>query len=348
MIRRLIIQNFRCHSLFELNNLTNVVILEGENGAGKTSVLESISLLGLGKGLRSSPIHDILKFETPYLKSFFALENGTELSYEYDASHKRRKNYIDGKFIKSQQSYLSELRVLWLTPDMDRILAANRVERRKWFDRLVYNAMPEHAYDVLQYEQLLSKRMKMLKQNSIDMLWLDKIEMMLATIAFEIVKRRAAFLARIEKFLDPNLTKWPEIVITFVGKPEEIAADHEFVNLYAKILSNYREKDKLSQRSNFGSHKLDIRIKRDNIDATYLSTGQLKSALIQVMLAHYNMLSSQGVSPILLLDDIFSHFDASIRLSLLELIESNKNNQFWITTTGLEQNFGPNSSRIIL
>jgi DNA replication and repair protein RecF len=340
LIKSILLQNFRSHALFNYRDLPNLVFILGENGVGKTSILEAISFLSPGKGIRSATLDQCLKFNNTQLAVRIDMQDYS-LSYELNMHSARRRNFIDEKPIKNVAQNLSFLNVIWISPKLDNVLASAKSEKRKWFDRLVYQIYSVHAANIIEYEKLLTQRIKILKTHNPDEAWLDRIELYIAKFAYRVMRARADTMEMINNNLSesPSFLHWPCLYITIDWKSfneERELSEEGFVRQYIAALKNARNLDKITGRSNFGCHKVDFIINdiSRNTNSNFFSTGQLKSALLQITLSHLgNCVNKNEAYPILLLDDLFSHFDNSIIVMILDYLSQLERVQTFITTT---------------
>jgi DNA replication and repair protein RecF len=328
--------------LFEGNQ--DIIFLEGPNGAGKTSVLEAISFLAPGKGLRNVSFDDAIKSSTNSWTIFASVENANNFAFaEADSiseigmscgeSH-RRIIKVDNKNVRSSASLLEIVKIIWLTPSQDGLLAESKSLRRKFLDRLVYNFNPYHAEDVARYEYALRSRLKLLKDGNADSIWLTQLERVLAETAIKISAARLDAIERLNTHMNmnDNILICPEISLCCA------IANNLNSNSYNQVLAEFersRSLDAKVGKSLFGVHRADFIIKNSikGISANKASTGELKVMLLSLILAQVESLNkASDIRPIILLDDIFSHLDEKRSLALIERLEA-INAQVWITGT---------------
>ncbi|CAF1123003.1 unnamed protein product [Didymodactylos carnosus] len=319
----------------------NSVILIGGNGSGKTNILESISLFSPGKGLRSAKLENICKQLADHCEVYTLLQSKmgpANIVTSFKRESSRRVTEFNGS--KIQNNELSKFTsMLWLTPQMDGIFAASTTDRRKFFDRIVYNFIPTHAYAVSKYEYYMDIRSKTLSQEQIDDNWLSVIEGKMAELSVEITINRLKTLQDIQKTIDDFDNNFPKATLSLNGIIEEkILNDNKIELDYIK--QNFlvlRNRDKISNRTNFGVHKSDFLVshREKNTLAKLCSTGEQKAMLIALILAQVNYCIKADIAmPILLLDEVFVHLDEARRGYLIELFLELKL-QLWVTATDL-------------
>lgn len=340
-LHKLKLSNYRNFQDLEVSVDNNSIILIGANGSGKTNILEAISLFFPGKGLRSAKLENICKqaAEQCEVYTLFHSKLGPAeivTSFRRDAS--RRVTEFNGSKIKNNE--LSKFTsMLWLTPQMDGIFVSSATERRKFFDRIVYNFIPTHAYAVSKYEYYMDMRSKSLSQEPIDENWLSIVEGKMSELSVEITLNRIKILQDIQKAIDDLDNNFPKVTLSLNGIIEEKILSNNKLELdYIKqhlLISRYC--DKISNRTNFGVHKSDFLVshKEKNILAKLCSTGEQKAMLIALMLAQVNYcIKAIMPLPILLLDEVFVHLDEVRRGYLIELFLGLKL-QLWVTATDL-------------
>lgn len=337
-ISKLKLYNFRNHISFEEDICNNPVILCGENGVGKTNILESISMLSPGKGLRNADIAE-LNHQGEYLwqiNACVSAEKPTEIDI-YNNNGKKQIQ-IDGKATKTQGELAEYLGVIWVTPLMDQLFIGPASERRRFLDRLVYHFDPAHAKRVLAYEKYMRERLKLLKENIRDDIWLFVLEKNMAENGVAIATSRMEIVGIIRKFLDSQVSSFPKAIISVDGYLENILArknalqaEEEFIDKLGKS----RNFDRESGRTNFGAHKSDMKLVHDgkNQPAALCSTGEQKALLFSVIIAEARARKEwKEDPPIILLDEVVAHLDEYKRAALFDEIKALKI-QAWMSGT---------------
>lgn len=347
MLHSLALTNFRNHKELVFNELTPLIVLLGDNGVGKTNILEAISLLAPGRGIRQARFEDIIyNNSTDAGWSVYAnLNDNLSLATGYGQGvglrgKSQRILKVSGKTIKTQAEIISQLRVIWFSPQLEDLCLAGATVRRKYFDRLTYNFFSTHVEHVLIYEKLLQNRQKILLENRHDEIWLQQIENKLADTMIKIASSRRQALAIINGELDKLTNDFLKPTLELKGTIEEKIANNisngEINYMIIDKLKNNRMLDFLSKRTNFGVHKSDFILynPQKNRNAAQCSTGEQKSMLLSLILAQASALSNDKASSgkvVLLLDEAFSHLDQQRQQQLLDILKQ-LNVQTWVTT----------------
>ncbi len=327
LLQKLNLTHFRCYDALRLDlGGAGVVVLTGANGAGKTNILEAVSLLVPGKGLRGADLLD-MKNRKAAPEDLWAVaaevqtaagENirvGTGL----DRDFKRRLVRIQGRDAKSQNELASLISCVWLTPQMDRLFLEGASGRRKFFDRLAFAAEPDHAARLNRYDRNLRERLKVLQSDQgADPLWLDNLENQLAADAVSIAATRRQLidnLARYTAKLYAGKTLFPIPELAIAGWTENEMAARPAVQVEEELKVRFRDArraDMIAGKSREGVHRSDFETVHAgrNMPAAQCSTGEQKGLLVSIVLAHALMMQGeQGHIPILLLDEVAAHLD---------------------------------------
>ncbi|MDR0297025.1 MAG: DNA replication/repair protein RecF [Rickettsia sp.] len=340
-LQKLKLLNYRNFQDLEINTGNNPIILIGENGSGKTNILESISLFSPGKGLRSAKLDDICQRGVDHCSAYTLLHSKLgpiEISTNLKRQSNRRFTEFNG--VKIQNNELSKFSaMIWLTPQMDGIFSSGISDRRKFFDRIVYNFNPSHAGIVTKYEYYMYERSKILLQDQVDTNWLRIIEEKMAELSVEIAINRLKILEHIQKTIDDLDNEFPKAILSINGVIEDkISKNYDIdIDFIKKGLVDHRIRDKMSNRTNFGVHKSDFVVihKEKNALVKHCSTGEQKAMLIAIILAQVNYAIKENIAmPILLLDEVFVHLDSKRRQYLINLFLE-LGLQLWVTATDL-------------
>lgn len=336
-LQRIQLESYRNFSAFDLKVNNNPIALIGKNGSGKTNILEAISLMFPGKGLRSAKLDEICKHGKNYwnVQSLINSKLGSsDISVQYTDSGKRL-NLFNGSQIRNHE--LNKLvNILWLTPQMDNIFLGSVSDRRRFFDRIVYNFDLSHAKNLNKYEYYITERMKMLHNNS-DASWIKVLEEKLAEVSKAIATSRTEAIIKMQRSIDDLETEFPKALLSMVGDVEvNILSNGNNVleHIQSELLKN-REKDKITGKTNFGVHRSDFLVthKKYNKPAKFCSTGEQKSMLVSIILAQvYSLINEHKIKPIVLLDEVFVHLDNKRKEYLSKFITFS-NIQTWITAT---------------
>lgn len=310
------------------------VVLTGDNGSGKTNLLEAVSFLSPGRGLRRAPYGEVVKDGAEAGFSIFARIDGMEggvsigTGSEADEEGTQRRLRINGTPARSADELTDHLRVLWLTPAMDGLFTGPAGDRRRFLDRLVLSIDPAHGRRASDFERAMRSRNRLLAEGRMDPAWLSGIERQMAElgIAMALARREMlGFLAHLiaDKGVNAPFPSARLALDGFLGDgAERPAADLE--EDYAASLEASRYRDAAAGRTLEGPHKADLLVYHaaKDMDAGRCSTGEQKALLVGLVLAHARLVASMtGHAPILLLDEIAAHLDEGRRAALFDLVE---------------------------
>ncbi len=333
-ITRLTLENFRNYGRARLDIDGNFVVLTGNNGAGKTNILEAVSMLAPGRGLRRAALSDIARSDGPGDFSAAAHSGPHIFGTGIDASAPhRRLTRINGK--TAATSDLSDyLAIIWLTPAMDRLFIENAAGRRNFLDRLVTALFSGHARDVARYENARRERGRLLGDDkAVDPRWIDAIESQMAEAGTELHLARTRLIAALNQQLRSDAgSVFPTPELTLSGEVFSSGA------AFASALRQNRPRDRAAGRSLTGPHRSDLVIRHAEKDqpASQCSTGEQKAMLFAIVLSHAQLIADRSnAPPVLLLDEVTAHLDAHRRATLFSrLIDSGS--QVWLTGTDAE------------
>lgn len=334
------LSNFRNYKSFKADFSQQPIALIGKNGVGKTNILESISLMQPGRGIRSVKLEDMsyknegnFAIHINLLKDKESIAIGSSLDLSLS---KVRKVKVDGKFI-SPLMLTEYLGIISLTPLMDKIFIEGAVNRRKFFDKITWIFISSHANTVKLYEKAIKERNNLLKENSNDTVWFDNLEKLIVNYGTQILIDRYKVLKLLNKQINENRIDFPKAVMSFVGKIENIFNQNSdigfFKEEYLKSLNENRKIDFYRGSTSIGVHKTDLEViyKEKGLIASLCSTGEQKSLLISIIFSVAKSYKNYTkLSPILLLDEVFSHLDNDKKESLTKEIE-NLNSQAFMT-----------------
>jgi DNA replication and repair protein RecF len=341
-LTRLSLTDFRCYQQLGLRLDAGLVVLHGPNGAGKTNLLEALSFLSPGRGLRRARLAEVTRhgagggwsvaarLETPS----GVLEAGTGLSGEGE----RRMVRIDGKNATGPAALAERLGVQWLTPQMDRLFLEGPSPRRRFLDRLVFGFDPGHARRVANYERLLRERARLLRDGPADPAWLNALETEMAGEGVAVAAARRQALARLEAALARADEGFPRPALALSGTVEGWletlpAVDAEL--RFAEALRRNRGRDGELGGAGEGPHRSDLEVRHaaTGIAAAQCSTGEQKALLIAIVLASARIEATERrAAPILLLDEVAAHLDAERRQALYDAVAA-LDGQAWLTGT---------------
>ena len=362
-LTRLALENFRNYASLQLRLDGRHVCLYGANGAGKTNLMEAVSMLSPGRGLRGAEFTDLIRRDPEgALARNWALSADVrdgdvdrKLSLELDEQGKsKRTARLDG--VATAQNDLGELmRIIWLTPSMDRVFVGPAGDRRKFLDRHVMAHFPSHSAFSAAYEKAMRQRNALLEQGRSDPAWLDAIEFGMASAGAAMAIHRvdavkvmqAAILARPEG-------AFPKALIDLDGEQETHAADGmPLTDIEQEIVAQLRQnraRDQAAGRTTEGVHRTDLRVVHapKGLPADQCSTGEQKALLIGLILANAQALFERDFapSPLLLLDEAAAHLDSDRRAALYDELAA-LGGQAWLTGTdrSLFDAFGDRAQR---
>jgi len=364
-VTRLTLTDFRNYAFLRLEPSICPIIITGENGSGKTNILEAISFLTPGRGLRGSRMADIkrltpaaidenyianknyswavsadiIKNDEEYTISTAVQKNFKELDDDWH-TFDRRIVQIDGQKVPTQAELGKYLSAIWVTPQMDRIFLGGPQPRRSFLDRIVYTFDLEHAKRISTFEHLYKEWYRLIKSGVKDNSWLLSLEEEMAAIGVSIAAARREIIAKLNIFIEKEPDDvFPDLRLELDGKIEQLldtmpAIDVEdyYRNQLFKNRRNVLENENIE-----GVNRSDFKVfyKKKNMPAELCSTGEQKSLLVSIILAQTKcQLLDKGFAPILLLDEVTTHLDDIKRDALLEKIR-NLNLQAFITSTDI-------------
>ncbi len=369
-ITRLALTDFRSYRWLELTPGAGSVALLGPNGAGKTNILEAISLLGPGRGLRRA--------EVSTLKTINGSGTGwgvvgtvqqgsgqhqlaTARASSDDGTDKRTAQ-IDGN--NASLSALGDfLPLSWLTPDMDRLLGAERGDKRRFFDRLVSSFDPAHTGRLARYDKLARERLQILINGPQDEAWLATLESDMAEAAVAIAAGRLALAGALNERAPAIAGQFPVVRIAFAEGPEAWLAHDPSLVIEERLKDAFRAsrpRDRRTETTEAGPARSDFTAfyVAKNMPADLCSTGEQKALLITLLMAHAALVAEmRGVTPVLLLDEVASHLDAGRRQALYGTLHA-LGCQVWMTGTEIDlfrpfpgpltcYEIGPGNARIV-
>jgi DNA replication and repair protein RecF len=331
IVTRLTLSHFRSHKRAELYLDNRPVALFGANGAGKTNILEAVSLLSPGRGLRRATAQQMARLPESLGWKIGAeilrdgLQHDIVLRAEAGAN---RTVTLDGKTVP--QSALGDtVRMLWLVPSMDRLWIEGAEGRRRFLDRMTLSFFPAHAEASLTYDKAMRERNRLLKDQVRDPHWYAALEAQMASAATQIMDHRHACLAALTMAMGDAATAFPRAEVTLLDEGSAGLAD---------VWANTRGADLRAGRTLMGPHRSDFSAvyAEKSMPAAQCSTGEQKALLISLILANARALTAQiGAPPLVLLDEVAAHLDANRRAALYDEI-CDLGAQAWMTGTGVE------------
>lgn len=366
-VTRLTLSDFRNYRNLRIEANIAPIIITGENGSGKTNILEAISFLTPGRGLRSARLADIKRILPPeeeilninsgwsvaaeILKNNeeYFIGTGTQKNFREDTEENEIKNF-ERRIVKinqqkiTQQSELGKyVSAIWVTPQMDRLFLGGTQPRRSFLDRLVYAFDLEHAKRTANFEHLYRQWFQILKTGHADEHWLQSVETDMASLGVAIAAARRELIARLNTFIEHEPDDiFPDVRLELDGTIEKmldtlpaVRVEQFYIELLAKQRRNVLYNDYVD-----GVNRTDFKVyfKKKNMPAELCSTGEQKALLVSIILAQTKcQILDKGFAPILLLDEVTTHLDDKKRDALLLKI-AGLHLQAWITSTE-SQNF---------
>ncbi|WP_442579649.1 DNA replication/repair protein RecF [Mesorhizobium sp. ASY16-5R] len=335
-LTRLRLTNFRNYASLDLALEPRPVVFSGDNGAGKTNLLEAISLLAPGRGLRRATYEEIAREGSDGGFAVYAVLDGAFGTSEIGTGtagslspEGGRKIRINGAPAKGADALLEWVRVVWLTPAMDALFTGPAADRRRFLDRLVLAIDPGHGQRALDYEKAMRGRNRLLAEDSRDYGWLSAIEAQMAETGVAIAAARVELLGLLAAMIErmPGDGPFPQADIALSGTVEGAvskSAATEVEETYRRRLAEGRAGDRASGRTLEGPHRSDllVRHRQNDMAAEYCSTGEQKALLVGIVLSHARLAGEiSGQVPLVLLDEIAAHLDVRRRAALFSILE---------------------------
>jgi len=331
-VHRLTLTNFRNYRAATLQADLRPIVLYGPNGAGKTNLIEAISFLAPGRGLRRATLEEVafhegdgswaVAAEVEGALGLATLGTGIEREHEEGATV-QRKCRIDRESVASAAAFADHLRVVWLVPAMDSLFVGAPSERRRFLDRLALAVDAEHSSRVNALERALRSRNRLLEEARPDPHWLDAVEHETAELAVAVAGLRAEALHRLDSVLASRQgSDFPPVEIALDGWMEKLLPAHPAIEIeerYRAVLRDNRGRDAAAGRTLDGPHLTDLLVvyRQKGIAAADASTGEQKALLIGLVLAHARLITEMtGSAPVLLLDEVVAHLDPARRAAL--------------------------------
>lgn len=330
-----------------------MVALYGENGAGKTNLLEALSLFTPGRGLRRAAFNEMAR--TGQSGAFAVsitveqdasdlggtrLGTGARLGTGLDpASSTSRKSRIDGTPVSSPAAFAEYIRVVWLTPALDGLFTGPAGDRRRFLDRLVLAVDAAHGTRTNAYERALRQRNRILEEAPGDRIWLDSIEREIAELGVAVSAARLETTERLKALIAASASPqspFPSALLDLEGEIESRLRSHsatEVEDHFRRLLHEGRNRDKAAGRTLTGPQTSDLAVEHAGkaIAAGQCSTGEQKALLIGLVLAHARLVTAMsGIAPLVLLDEVAAHLDPRRRAALFETL-TELGCQVWMT-----------------
>jgi len=337
-IKELTLSHFRSHKVLKLTLDDRPIAIHGVNGAGKTNILEAVSMLSPGRGLRRATADEMTRKPEGVGWKVTSVLQSLHQTHEvetWSAGGRSRSVKIDSK-VSTQVALGRVARILWLVPSMDRLWTEGAEGRRRFLDRITMSFEPSHAQSVLTYEKAMRERNRLLKDNQRDGAWYGALEAQMAHAGALIHANRQSALSQLVAAQAAAETSFPTATLTLIHPEGSDGFDDTDV-LRATLHEN-RPRDLVAGRTLIGPHRADLfaEYTTKGVPARDCSTGEQKALLVSLILANARALKAQmGAPPILLLDEVAAHLDVNRRAALYDEICA-LGAQAWMTGTGSE------------
>ena len=326
VLSRLTLTDFRSYGSATVEPGPGFVLLYGENGAGKTNLLETVSMLTPGRGLRGAALSEMARESGSGSWAVAAKLGEIDIGTGTLASAPERRQVRINSAPSSVNSLSEWLSVLWLTPAMDRLFTGSSGDRRRFLDRFVLALEPAHAHHASRYEAAMRARNKLLAGESWDVTWLTSLELAMADHGAELAGARSRTVVA----LDAQLAIAPDDDFASAA----IALEGWVAGDLGTTLQANRSRDAAAGRTTEGPHRQElwVRHRAKGTAAAQCSTGEQKALLLGLVLAHSDLVADRrGERPILLLDEVAAHLDPKRRAALFARLEGH--GQVWMTAT---------------
>jgi len=332
LVRRLTLADFRSYAALDIRFSNKLVAFTGENGAGKTNLLEALSMFSPGRGLRGAELSACVRHGGGGFAVSIELQSQdhtTQLGHGFDPGGEGRRFRLDRAPAPSARAFADHLIVLWLTPSMDGLFAGSAGERRRFLDRLTLGVDAEHGARVSRFERALRSRNRLLEENG-DPRWLSATEKEVAALGVAVAAARLETTRRLAALIEEtrhDSSPFPFAQIALAGEIEEMLAQEPAFTVeerFRALLQDNRRRDAAAGRALIGPQASDLRVRHGpkGEAAHDCSTGEQKALLTGLILAHARLIAvMRGLAPSLLLDEVAAHFDPRRRDALFDELD---------------------------
>ncbi len=357
-VERLALTNYRNHAATRIEATPEPVVLTGGNGSGKTNILEAVSLLSPGQGLRRAPFVDLSRVTTGNDEDANAswiiaakvhtahgeVDIGTgQTATAATTERSGRTVRINGEN-ETSAALADYVEVVWVTPALDGLFTGTASERRRFLDRLILCFDPAHAKLGSRFERAMTQRNRLLSDGARQASQFEGLELLMAETGTAIAAARNEAIAALIGVIaarrerdEHSAFPWSNIALDGALETDLMRQPAvEVEDTYAKTLATNRERDRAASRTLDGPHRTDLIVGHGpkSMPAKLCSTGEQKSLLLGLVLAHAEMIAARqdGLAPILLLDEVTAHLDEARRAALFQDI-LRIGSQAWMTGT---------------
>lgn len=332
ILEKIVISDFRNIILQELEFSPNVNCVSGNNGEGKTNLLDAIYYLSMTKS--AFALSDKFNFrhgtEEFSLSGLYRMENGLSSRFSVKMTSKgEKKMKRDEKQYGKVSEHIGVLPVVMVSPSDISMVSESGEERRRFVNAVLSQMDREYMTSLQQYNRLLLQRNKMLKEQDVDRGLLEVIDMRMSAFAEPVFQARKKFVEELTPIVQ-------EYYKALSGDSEQVSIEYDSELSKAsleQILSASYDKDRALKYTSAGIQRDDFLFKMNGHPIRrYGSQGQQKSFLVSLKFAQYELMKKNyGFAPVLLLDDVFDKLDMSRISNLLEMVASNDFGQIFIT-----------------
>jgi DNA replication and repair protein RecF len=327
---RLTLTDFRSYAALSWRPAARIAVLHGPNGSGKTNLLEALSLLVPGRGLRGARNADLPRHGGPggwaVAARLHTADGEITVGTGSEPSADRRVFRLDGAAPRTQADIARLVAAVWLTPQMDRLFQEGLSGRRRFLDRLVWALEPGHAREMAQHDSAVHSRSRLLAEGGADASWLAGLEDSIARHAVAASAARLSLVTRLNAQIEATHGAFPEAHIALACAVAERLQTEPALAVEDWLragLQASRARDAAAGNTALGAHRTDMKLTDVATDtpAALASTGQQKALLVGVILAHAGLIAAtRGFAPLLLLDEPAVHLDADRRQALWNVL----------------------------
>lgn len=347
--RRLALADFRSYAHLDLDLSARLVAFLGDNGAGKTNLLEAVSLFAPGRGLRRAELGESARIgggggwaaalDLDRDDGLAPIRLGTGMEAPAGDDPAPRQFRIDRAPAGGARAFADHLRVVWLTPAQDGLFLSSAGERRRFLDRLTLAVDPDHGTRANALERALRQRNKLLEDGARETRWLDAAERELAELGVAVAAARRETVARLDALIArarDDAAVFPSATVAIEGEVEGWLASASALDVEDRLRETYRTtraRDAAAGRTLTGPHRSDLLVRHaaKDVPAAICSTGEQKALLVGLTLAHARLVAeASGAAPLVLLDEIAAHFDPRRRAALFRAL-ADLGGQVWVT-----------------